>query len=737
VPLNRALAFLKSPRLLRLSRPARFVSVPIAVGLAFFTHVLALPIPSIAPFVFFYVAIVVASWLGGRVPGMLTVVLSAAVANYAFLAPLWGWATSTSALTATALFLVAGSIIALLCSGFRESFTRSEEAASLLRRQSEILALSHDAIILWRRDGGIEFWNRGAEDLYGFTAAEAHDRDIHDLLRTRFPRSWDEIDAELRQRKRWEGELVHTTKEGRVITVSSRVQTVQDRVEWLLESNRDITEHKQAEDELHRARQIAEWLARLPAENPDPVLRVSRDNLVLYANQAAQSFASEWGLALGARAPAELVAPTQQAIAKGGRVQQEFTWGRRSFLVTFSPAHDEVNVYAQDISARKQAEEELKRKEEALRDADRRKDEFLAVLSHELRNPLAPIRNSLYILNRATPGGEQAKRAHAVIERQVDHMGRLVSDLLDVSRIARGKIQLQPDRIDLRDVVTRTVDDHHSIFGPREIAVQNRVPANPVWVKGDATRLSQVLGNLLQNAAKFTDNGGAVSVELKRDGEHAVLCVRDNGVGIAADMIPRLFEPFTQADATLARSTGGLGLGLALVKGLAELHGGEVRAASDGLGKGAAFTVRIPLTAESPSESTLERKPVRPPARRVLVIEDNIDSAESLKEALELDQHEVAIAFTGPEGLKKAQAFLPDVVLCDIGLPGMNGYEVARAFRANDQFHDMPLVALTGYASAEDQSKATEAGFDRHLAKPPNLDTLERILSELPERHAA
>jgi two-component system CheB/CheR fusion protein len=737
----RFLAFLKSPRLLRLPRAAQLASAPVAVGLAFLIHYLTLASsPGIAPFVFFYVAIVLAAWLGGRAPGLLTVLLSAALANYAFMSPHWSWTMSTPALAATGLFLVAGSIIALLCAGFREFFVRSDEAASLLRRQSEVLALSHDAIILWRRNGGIEFWNRGAEDLYGFTAEEARGRVIHDLLHTRFPGSWSDIDADLRKHKRWEGELVHRTKDGRIVTVSSRLQTVQGQVEWLLESNRDITRHKLAEVELRQARQSAEWLARLPAENPDPVLRLSQDNTVLYANEAARSVATEWGLQLGSRAPYELVGPAEKAVALGGRVQQEFTLGQRSFLVTFSPMEREVNVYAQDITARKRAEEELKRKEEALQAADRRKDEFLAVLSHELRNPLAPIRNSLYILSRAAPGGEQARRAYAVIERQVAHVGRLVTDLLDVNRIARGKVQLQPVRLDLRDLTMRTVEDHRSIFGPREIELRSQVPTTPVWVIGDATRLSQALGNLLQNAAKFTNKGGIVSVELNSSHENAFLCVRDTGVGISRTMLSRIFEPFIQADATLARSTGGLGLGLALVRGLAELHGGQVEASSEGVGKGAEFTIRIPLCtmdAEPASTTTHELTPAKTAARRVLVIEDNIDSAESLKEALELDRHEVTIAFTGPEGLAKAQTFLPDVVLCDIGLPGMNGYEVARAFRANGQLHDVPLVALTGYASAEDQTKAAEAGFNRHLAKPPSLDALELVLSELPNPHAA
>ncbi len=735
--LKQVVAFLKSPRVLRLPRLLRFAAVPAAVALAFCTQMLILPNPSIAPFVFFYVAVVAAAWVGGRVPGLLAVLLSAVLVDYTFLAPQWAWTTSTAGLMGTALFLVSGSVIALLCSGFRDSLVRSEDTAERFRRQSQVLALSHDAIILWRRGAGIEFWNRGAQDLYGFTAREAKGQVTHDLLQTRFPRSWNDIDADLQTRGSWEGELVHTTKDGRTLTVSSRLQTIRDHAEWFLESNRDITERKQAEDEVRRARQRAEWLARLPQENPDPVMRVCNESKLLYANHAAESVLSELSLELGVRVPADLAEPAQQALTRNGRVQKEFVWGRRNFSVTFAPVGNEVNVYAQDITARKRAEEKLKTKEEALQAADRRKDEFLAVLSHELRNPLAPIRNSLYILNRVAPGGEQARRAHAVIERQVGHMGRLISDLLDVSRIARGKIQLQPDRIALRDVVARTLDDHRSIFSTRRIALESRVPEDPVWVNGDATRLSQALGNLLQNAAKFTDEGGAVFVDLRDQDDSALVRVRDTGVGIAPEMLSRLFKPFMQADATLARSPGGLGLGLALVKGLAELHGGDVQAFSDGPGKGAEFTMRLPLAAGAVRAAPRQLKLVRPHARRVLVIEDNIDSAESLKEALELDRHEVAVAFTGPDGLEKAHEFLPDIVLCDIGLPGMNGYDVARAFRADDQLRDVSLVALTGYALAEDQKKAAEAGFDRHLAKPPDLDALERVISELPERHAA
>jgi two-component system CheB/CheR fusion protein len=285
-------------------------------------------------------------------------------------------------------------------------------------------------------------------------------------------------------------------------------------------------------------------------------------------------------------------------------------------------------------------------------------------------------------------------------------------------------------------VVTRTLEDHRSVFVARRIEVHEEHPGRPVWVDGDATRLGQALGNLLHNSAKFTDEGGAVSVVLRQEGQMAVLRVRDTGVGIPREILGGIFQAFVQADRTLDRSTGGLGLGLALVKGVIELHGGEVGAHSEGVGHGAEFTLALP---SQPGPAPVEPPEVEPVqrARRVLVIEDNEDAAESLKEALALDDHEVALAFDGPHGLDKARSFKPEVVLCDIGLPGMDGYEVARAFRSDYELHDIALVALTGYALPEDLKRAEEAGFDRHLAKPPSIDALERILAELPRHEQA
>jgi signal transduction histidine kinase/CheY-like chemotaxis protein len=378
---------------------------------------------------------------------------------------------------------------------------------------------------------------------------------------------------------------------------------------------------------------------------------------------------------------------------------------------------------------------DLIRTQQALRDADRRKDEFLAVLSHELRNPLAPIRNSLFILDRAVPGSEQARRAQAIIDRQVGHLTHLIDDLLDVTRIARNKIRLQCESLDLTDLVRRTIEDHRSLFEKNEVHLDVTLPAERIAVNADRTRLAQVVGNLLQNAAKFTGKGGRAQVSLAVDetAGRAVIRVADTGVGISPELLARLFQPFAQADESMDRSKGGLGLGLALVKGLVALHGGEISVHSQGLGKGAEFIVRLPLDGvldvKTPTPVDSSRR-----IRRVLIIEDQADAAQSLREALELCGHEVQVTDNGPAGLSRAREFRPEVVLCDIGLPGMDGYQVARAFRADESLKDMFLVALSGYALPEDLQRAAEAGFDRHSAKPPRLDQLEELLSSLHRR---
>jgi len=371
----------------------------------------------------------------------------------------------------------------------------------------------------------------------------------------------------------------------------------------------------------------------------------------------------------------------------------------------------------------------------SLEASDRSKNDFLAMLSHELRNPLAPIRNSLYVLDRAAPGGEQARRAQGVIGRQVGHLTRLVDDLLDVTRISRGKVQLKRELVDLGELLRRAAEDHRASFVEGGVDLEVSVPEGTLFTLGDRTRLTQVVGNLLENAIKFTPRGGKASLTLEENAtlRQAIVRIRDTGAGIAAEMLPRLFQPFTQADTTLDRSKGGLGLGLALVRGLVEMHGGAVSAESDGPDRGAEFTLRLPLDGgASPDEAPARPEPERKPLRlRLLVIEDNVDAAESLREALQLGGHTVEVAFSGPEGIARARTFRPEVILCDIGLPDMNGYEVAQAVRTDPALRNVKLLALTGYAAPDDVARSRAAGFDGHVAKPATLESLEAALSSL------
>jgi signal transduction histidine kinase len=382
------------------------------------------------------------------------------------------------------------------------------------------------------------------------------------------------------------------------------------------------------------------------------------------------------------------------------------------------------------VAVREQRLLELANREAKLaRESDQRKSDFLAVLSHELRNPLAPIHNALHILDRAAPGSDQGQRARDVIHRQIVHLSRLVDDLLDTTRIARGKVKLHRERFDLRDVVRGTSDDHRAIFEQRGVALRLELPAGPVWIDGDPTRVSQVLSNLLQNAAKFTRAAGSVSVAIHASEGRAALRVRDDGAGMEQGVLERVFEPFVQGPQGFARQPGGLGLGLALVKGLVELHGGSVAAHSGGAGTGSEFVVNLPL-APPPSAAPSARSSPSAPPRLVLIIEDNVDAAETLAEVLALDGHHPRVAHDGTSGVALALELKPDVVLCDIGLPDIDGYEVARTLRSNGALPRTRLVALSGYAQPEDRQRARSAGFDAHLPKPPPLSELNAILAD-------
>jgi signal transduction histidine kinase len=415
---------------------------------------------------------------------------------------------------------------------------------------------------------------------------------------------------------------------------------------------------------------------------------------------------------------------------RGERVEVEFV---------ANVYHEDHRLVAQcnvrDIAPRIAMEKKIIAQAEALAEESRRKDQFLAMLSHELRNPLAPIRSATHLLKLQEHGSENfiQKQAREVIERQVANLTRLVSDLLEVSRVVSGRIRLNLTTVDMNQVVRHAIETARPLIEQRKHELTLNLCSDPVWANADATRMEEVFVNVLNNAAKYTPEGGRIEFHCERHQNHALARVRDNGIGIEADMLRdgRIFELFTQADRSLDHAAGGLGIGLSLVHRIVQLHGGTVEAQSDGPGKGSEFIVRLPLVpapgvvqsppAEEPSEQ-------RPDGMRVLVVDDNIDACTMLSHALRGKGYGVQVAHTGPDGLLVAQQWRPDIVLLDIGLPGLDGYEVARRLRAEKTTSAMRVIAMTGYGRDTDIKLAREAGFDAHLTKPFDFDEMQKLI---------
>ncbi|MFN8497396.1 MAG: ATP-binding protein [Anaerolineae bacterium] len=375
---------------------------------------------------------------------------------------------------------------------------------------------------------------------------------------------------------------------------------------------------------------------------------------------------------------------------------------------------------------------ELRNQTEALREADRRKDEFLATLAHELRNPLAAMRTSVEVLKRRGPSDPALERSRSVIDRQLRHMARLLDDLLDVSRITQNKLELRRERVALADVVWAAVETSRPLIDRNEHHLTVTLPPDAVSLDADPVRLAQVFSNMLNNAARYTERGGDIWLTATREGGEVVVAVKDSGIGISGDMLPRVFDLFSQAGPALQRSHTGLGIGLSLVKGLVEMHGGTVEAHSDGAGQGAEFIVRLPTACdEAPVEPDQAAPPIgapTPTARRVLVADDIEDNADTVALLLQEMGHEVRVAYGGQAAVTTAADFRPDVVLLDIGMPGVNGLDAARMIRAQPWGEGVRLIAVTGWASAEDRRRTRDAGFDHHLVKPVDVAVLAELL---------
>jgi PAS domain S-box-containing protein len=514
---------------------------------------------------------------------------------------------------------------------------------------------------------------------------------------------------------------------------------------------------RQLNDELERrvAERTATLLMRegelrsLADNTPDILTRFDRDLRYVFVNSAMETATGRprdefLGRTIReARMPEDLCQPWEQALRsvfETGRPSSfEFGFagpgGMGRYATRLVPEFglsgeaEFVLGVTQDVTDRKWAEEALKR-------ADRRKDEFLATLAHELRNPLAPIRSGLQILNLSRDP-DIADEMRRMMERQLCHMVRLIDDLMDASRITNDKLTLRKERVSLWSVAETAVEASRPAIDAARHVLRLALPEEPVWLDADSTRLAQVLSNLLTNAAKYTPEGGCIELSAVREDGEVLVRVTDTGLGIPAGMLADVFEMFTQVNRTLERAQGGLGIGLALVRRLVDLHGGTITAESPGLGEGSTFTVRLPLVDTRAGGTDPQMMPAATSARspksgcRVLVVDDNVDGAESLARVLEICGHETRTAHSGQEALDAARPFGPKVVLLDIGLPGMNGYEVAKRLRGEPSLNGVVLVALTGWGNEDNKRQSREAGFDFHLTKPVEVGVIENILARV------
>ncbi len=523
------------------------------------------------------------------------------------------------------------------------------------------------------------------------------------------------------------------------VRVALRARRRQYQVrDYLAEWERAVAERKRAEEQLRFQARLLDTVGQAAvATDPDGVIIYwNRFAETLYGWMKEEALGRNIGDVVVAPPAAGQAAEIMAALQRGESWSGDFLVRRRDGTtfpahVTDSPVFDGHGALEAVIGVSTDVSEQ-KRAEEALREADRKKDEFLATLAHELRNPLAPLRNGLQLMGLAREDGAMVERTRVMMERQLGQMVRLIDDLLDVSRISRGKIELRKERIELAAVVQSALEISRPLVETNGQELLVALPPETVFLDGDLTRLAQVFSNLLNNSARYTPRGGRITLTAERQGAEIVVTVRDTGVGIPAEMLPRVFEMFTQGERSPGRSQSGLGIGLTLVQRLVELHGGTVEARSEGPGRGSELIVRLPAAAGELLEPAVPAPEVTTsPKYRVLVVDDNEDSANSMGMLLQLKGYEVRTAYDGLEAVAAAAEFRPAVVILDIGMPKLDGYGAARRIREASWSRGMVLVALTGWGQAEDKLRAQEAGFDHHLTKPVSPAKLEELLAEV------
>ena len=626
-----------------------------------------------------------------------------------------------------------------------------DKASRLLtaRVLASIVESSDDAIVSKTLDGTIQSWNAGAERIFGYTAEEAIGQHISLVIPPDRLGEEDHIIGRLKAGRRVDHfETERVRKDGRRIPVSLTVSPIKDETGKVVGASkiaRDVTDRRRAEAERQRFVALAE-------SSTDFIGICDLEGMPIFVNRAGLRLVGLDDVEQARATPVpEFFFPEDRprivdeffpsVMEKGhGEVEvrfRHFKTGEARWMAykvqTLTDADGRPTALAtvsQDVTERKLLEDSLRTLAADLSEADRRKDEFLAMLAHELRSPLAPISNAVQVLRMAGTDKAAVHASSEMLERQVGQMAHLVDDLLDMSRITRGRIELRPERIELAPVINQAVEAARALYREMDHQLSVTLPMEPAFVDADPTRLAQVIGNLLNNACKFTDKGGRVSLTLERRDGQAVIAVRDDGIGIAPDQLPRLFGMFTQVDTSLERSRGGLGIGLTLVKTLVEMHGGTVEAHSEGLGHGSEFVVHLPVATDAQrSLAALPPRPGTATGRRVLVVDDNEDGAESLALMLRFAGHETETAHDGLQAIAVAERFRPDAMLLDIGLPRLNGYEVCRRIRQQPWGAGLLMIAVTGWGQEEDRQRSREAGFDTHVVKPVDASVIMRMLA--------
>jgi PAS domain S-box-containing protein len=623
--------------------------------------------------------------------------------------------------------------------------------STLLREAEEhftqlVAGVQDYAIFLLTAEGVIKSWNAGAQRFKGYAAHEIIGQHFSKFYPPEaIARHWPEYELEQASLLgRFEDEAVRVRKDGSLFWANVVITALYDddrHVRGFLKITRDLSERKAAEERVRLSEERFRLLVQSVKDYA--IFMLDPEGNVQSWNDGAQrikgytaaeiigkhfsAFYTSEDLHAGKPKKELEVAREHGSVEdEGWRVRKDGSLFWANVVITAIHGTDgSLRGFAkvtQDLTDRKKAE--------ALEVADRQKNEFLAMLAHELRNPLAPISNGLQLLKLPGVDSQTVQATSEMMERQLFHLVRLVDDLMDVSRIITGKMRFQQEPVDLAEVITRAVEESQPVVDAGGHELRLSQPGRRIIVNADAVRLSQVIGNIIVNAAKYTEQPSEITLTVERDAELAVIRVRDQGIGIAPDMLARIFDTFTQVDNSIARSRGGLGIGLSVVKKLVEMHGGSVTASSQGLGRGSEFTVRIPIDPENrPVATTAQRRnqPVGGP-RRILVVDDNVDAAMTISALLKAWGHDVATVFNGIAALDEVQTFRPEIVLLDIGLPGMSGYQVAEHLRNSESGRKLVLAALTGYGQEGDRDRAFKAGFDFHMTKPPDPVKLESIL---------